>query len=580
MLFDGLNFIILPNLNASATQFRCKIIEENGGTILSSPEEIEPKTVVLIIDSFVNDDRDGIEQVDLFQKETVFDLDIVFDAIMKYELPCFKISSISVWISQQMTPYNNIEDIIHFKESGEESQVGNETKVDIETGENKMELEEKNHTSGSESNTGIEEDNERDEDSTSIEPTHFVNDKYINLDSSWKDNKLLIDTLGNLSKKYKIKGDRFRARGYNLARSSIEKCKFKITSGKQAQRELANIGPSIGEKIQIILDTGTLPGVRIVSPTEQTLRYFQKCHGVGPALARKWSDLQLESFKKVLHERPNEFATEWPSLYGWAYYNDWQRPIPRRESEFHFSKVKEYLHLIDPDCQVEIQGSYNRGKEYSGDIDLLFFKKGIDEMSEIAQILEQLVTSLYDDGYINCVLQLSPRIYDLCHDNLKAIFLTSGLKLPERTQLISNKNIRKYFLGVTLKDNEFVLTPQERDAVYSATSENIQLKGQDRFMSLSSEHKSINPCRRMDFFSCKWSELGAARLQWTGSAEFNRWIRLRATSMNYKLTQHGLFQDDKLIESFDERRIFKLLNCPYVGYKEREQGLWQRRVGV
>ncbi|KAK5781046.1 hypothetical protein RI543_001434 [Arxiozyma heterogenica] len=71
---------------------------------------------------------------------------------------------------------------------------------------------------------------------------------------------------------------------------------------------------------------------------------------------------------------------------------------------------------------------------------------------------------------------------------------------------------------------------------------------------------TTNYCRRLDFFSCRWSELGAARLQWTGSAEFNRWIRLEAIKKGYKLTQHGLFYRGKMIESFDEERIFKLTN--------------------
>ncbi|CAL9730573.1 DNA polymerase IV [Monosporozyma unispora] len=580
MLFENTKFLILPNLNASSTQFRVNLIEDNGGHIIHSLDEIDENTVILILDSFVNDKKDGITEFLMFQKESVHNLDIVFDDIIENHLPCFKLSTISKWLSKKIVPKDDWDESIKFKDE-EEEHSNIEQLIEGSPFSQSPERNDEEESSTDEADTDVSSTNHTDFDSymkeTSTELPTGVNQKYINLDSSANDNRLLIDTLKNLSKKYKVKGDTFRARGYDLAKSSIEKCNFKITSGKQAQRELPNIGPSIGKKIQIILDIGTLPGVEVVTNIEQTLSYFQNCHGIGPFTAKKWSTLRMNNFNDILLKMPEEFISEWPSLYGWEYYEDWSKRISRRESEAHLAKVKKHLHQVDPKCSVEIQGSYNRGKESSGDIDLLFYKEDCDDMDEISSILQQLVIKLYEDEYIKCILQLNPTLYDIYVDNVKDVFKRCHLKFPGKNSIVTSKSIRKYYLGVTLKRSDFKLTPQE---INTALTENTinKLRPGDEFMSLSVTKPNANPCRRLDFFSCKWSQLGAGRLQWTGSAEFNRWIRLRATGMGYKLSQHGLFKGEELIESFDERKIFKVLKVPCIGYDEREQGLWEKRV--
>lgn len=580
MLFESIKFLILPNLNASSTQFRAQLIENNGGTIIDSLDEIDKNTVVLIVDSFVSDNKDGITEFPLFEKESVYDLGVIYENVVKQQLTCYKIGTISKWLTLNIVPQNDIEDRINFTNELEESDKVNIDLVESTPPERiTVNSEDEKTTDDEVTDSGVVSD--ANVPPNSIEDFTDLplgeNQKYVNFDDSARDNKLLIDILKNLSKKYKVKGDTFRARGYDLARSSIEKCNFKITSGEQAQKELANIGPSIGSKIQTILDTGTLPGVEVVSNMEQTLSYFQNCHGVGPFTAKKWATLKMNSFNNILTKMPEEFISEWPSLYGWEYYEDWSKRIVRRESEAHFNKVLQYLHQIDPKCSVEIHGSYNRGKDTSGDIDLLFFKEGCDDMDEISSTLQELVIRLYTDGYIKCILQLNPTLYDIYVDNVRDVFKRCHLPFPGKNGIVTSKSIRKYYLGVILGRSEFKLTSQEQDLVSKGAVIN-RLRPEDKYMSLSVAKPNANPCRRMDFFTCKWSQLGAGRMQWTGSAEFNRWIRLRATGMGYKLSQHGLFKGEELIESFDERKIFEVLNVPYIDYAEREQGLWEKIV--
>lgn len=425
MLFKNIKFLILPNLNASSTQFRAKLLENNGGTIIDSLGEIDKNTIVLIVDSFVNDNEDGITEFSLFEKESIYDLDAVYDNVVEQQLACYRISTVSKWLSSKIVPQDDNKDRIKFANEHKESDIVDVDVMGSTPPENiALTSDEERTTDDEVSDFTVGHDTILQSDTKEGSTELFLgeNEKYVSFDGGASDNKLLIDILKTLSKKYKVKGDTFRARGYDLAKSSIEKCNFRITSGEQAQKELANIGPSIGSKIQTILDTGTLPGVEVVSNMEQTLSYFQNCHGVGPFTAKRWAILKMDSFYDILTKMPEEFVSEWPSLYGWEYYEDWSKRILRRESEAHLNKVMQYLHRLDPKCSVEIHGSYNRGKDSSGDIDLLFYKEGCDNMDEISSILQELVIRLYTDGYIKCILQLNPTLYDIYEDNVKDVF--------------------------------------------------------------------------------------------------------------------------------------------------------------
>ena len=53
-------------------------------------------------------------------------------------------------------------------------------------------------------------------------------------------------------------------------------------------------------------------------------------------------------------------------------------------------------------------------------------------------------------------------------------------------------------------------------------------------------------------------------LHLTGSAEFNKYIRKEAKKQGYKLSQHGLYKDNKKINIKSEKDIFDILNIKYI----------------
>lgn len=593
MLFENLSFLILPNVNASSTQFRCKLIKENGGTIIHTIDEINNnQIVVLIVDSFLNIRKDGIKDIVLFTKEISFDLDIVFNKINEYQLYCFELSRVSRWLSESIVPTDDIGQRIHFKQNmvtvNDADDDDDGTSNGIKQTDLSLLCEPKKEMNNNDKKINFEGELIMDERSSLSKSTiikrNLEGQKKVGSKNSVEltsilttpDNTEIIRALEYLVKKHKTEGNNFKSRNYEVAKKVIEKCNFKIVSGKQAERRLPHIGNRIGKLIQRVINTGRLPGEEIETNQEQALIYFQNCHGVGPSTAKKWAMLKMTSFKDVLIKLPEDFITGWPLLFGWKYYEDWSIQISRQETELHFKKIKEYLFKIDEKCHVEIQGSYNRGKESSGDIDLLFYREDCNNIEVIVSILQELIIQLHREGYIKCILQLQPQIYDEFEADLQKVFKTANLKLPGKDNMISKKLVQTFYLGGKLNKSVFNLTTKEREIILQKSSR-YKLKNVDSFMSGSAKTDANNYCRRLDFFTCKWSELGAARLQWTGSAEFNRWIRLEAIKKGYRLTQHGLFQGENLVESFDEKRIFKLLDIPYVAYEQREQGLWEKR---
>lgn len=62
-----------------------------------------------------------------------------------------------------------------------------------------------------------------------------------------------------------------------------------------------------------------------------------------------------------------------------------------------------------------------------------------------------------------------------------------------------------------------------------------------------------------------WSHL----LHLTGSAEFNKYMRTEAKKLGYKLSQYGLYKNNKKIIINSEEEIFKILNIPYLDPTKR-----------
>jgi DNA polymerase beta len=87
-------------------------------------------------------------------------------------------------------------------------------------------------------------------------------------------------------------------------------------------------------------------------------------------------------------------------MMGFKYYEDLKERIPRKEIDDAKKKISKILKKIDKDCIFEICGSYRRGQETSGDMDVIIsnpkYVKGIAEQNYLKRVVEMGVT----DGFV------------------------------------------------------------------------------------------------------------------------------------------------------------------------------------
>ncbi|QLL32140.1 hypothetical protein HG536_0C03080 [Torulaspora globosa] len=577
-LFQGKKFLFLPNCRSSTLSFLSQLIRSNDGTVICDVEELDKQMITLINKSFIDKDQ-KLTNKELFLKEFEMDPDIVWSFILHERPACVEANCISEWLKIgkiTLPPEFNV--LIDEEDTTTGFHVINE-----HAGQSNKEASDRESSMESQSDTdiGSETSHKDSHESPFVQAAsreesldNPISETVANADlvdeENVSKNETLIKAFGRLARRYEIKGDQYRSKGYKLAKIGIERYPHEILSGEQARRDIASVGPGIAKKIQIILDTGSLPGLDESFDLEKKLNYFTQCHDVGIYSAKRWNLLGLQSFADVLKKFPEVFIRDWPILFGWSYYEDWLMKMCRDECDEILNVVRTTLKRVDPACSAELQGSYVRGAQECGDLDILFHKKGCDNTTELGRIMEKLALALYDQGYVECFLQLSPKIRQVFGSRIRERVRKCKLKIPSQEEYPpAVADLKKYFLGFKLK-SEFKPRYLETSA-----DKLIKLETDDRFMSLSS---SSHPCRRVDFFCCKYSELGAARIQWTGPKEFNRWIRIKAVQKGMKLTQHGLYRGENiLLESFDDKRIFELLGEEYVGPEDRNRMIKKRQ---
>ncbi|CAG62082.1 uncharacterized protein GVI51_L07557 [Nakaseomyces glabratus] len=559
-ILSGKKFLILPNSHTASVNILAGIVKEQGGFLVSSADRLSNDVVVLVNDSFV-DKTNKIVNRGLFLKEFELDASVVWTYVLENELVCLRVSLVPSWVENGTFHFSDSERIILLDSESQERDTKN---VQFHSAGNEE--------AGSDDETDVEGNKESTGDMTDVSDTATPQlqssplSKYIKQEEDI-DNQVLINALGRLVKKYEVKGDQYRSRSYRLAKQAVEKYPHKITSGSQAQRQLSNIGSSIAKKIQLLLDTGTLPGLEdpATDEYESSLGYFSECYGIGVPMAKKWITLNISTFYRAVRLHPKLFISDWPILYGWTYYEDWSKRIPRDEVTAHFELVKEEVRRVGNGCSVEMQGSYVRGARDTGDVDLMFYKENCDDLEEVTIGMENVAASLYQKGYIKCFLLLTDKLERMFRPDILSRLQKCGIAEISNEHTFRNSDRgKKLFFGVELPGDYPIYPFDDKDI--------LQLKPQDKFMSKSKDADHF--CRRLDFFCCKWSELGAARIHYTGNTDYNRWLRVRAMDMGYKLTQHGIFKDDVLLESFDERKIFEYLHVPYLNPVDRNKTDW------
>lgn len=312
--------------------------------------------------------------------------------------------------------------------------------------------------------------------------------------------------------------DQYRAKQYAAAASALRSLNFEITSINDCdvvpmlKKKDGKIRKYVGE----ILNTGKLKALEELRARPDVKACLELCgiHGVGPVTARSLFAKGYATVADLRARAPENLLTPAQKI-GLKYYEEFKERIPREEVGFIATAVREAANTFQKDeVHCYCVGSFRRGKETSGDIDVLVACR---DYSLANELLMHILSDLRPGG-------TSPR----------SGILTDDLLVGDHT-----------YMGVAA-----LLKP---------------LKDDD-------DKPPIH--RRVDIKVYDSESLPTALLYFTGSDKFNRSMRLWAKKKGFNLQDKGLFADRSQaqasrVRAKGEEDVFDALGLDYVPPERR-----------
>ena len=198
------------------------------------------------------------------------------------------------------------------------------------------------------------------------------------------------------------KSNQFRLTQFKKAIESIKSCDFVITSGKQA-KTLQGVGDGIAHRIEEILATGTLEELATVCPIDaktKVLNELCEITGIGESHANDFYDQGVRCIDDLSNPNIDVKLTH-HMMMGIKYYQDLKHKIPRSEMTLLQQRIVSIIQARDPNLLIEICGSFRRGAESSGDIDVLITPINPEQVdASPSTTLRQVVLSLHEGGLL------------------------------------------------------------------------------------------------------------------------------------------------------------------------------------
>ena len=182
-------------------------------------------------------------------------------------------------------------------------------------------------------------------------------------------------------------GDHFRAKNYENALNNIVNYREDIKDLNDL-KQVPKIGVTIFNKLKEYIETGKIQSLEELKNKPEML--FLDIYGIGP---KKAEDLVKSGYTTIseLRNAPVDVLNDKQKL-GLQYYEDILKKIPRTEIDAFKYKIST---IINNRAGFEIVGSYRRGKQQSGDIDVI-----ITEENNDSDVFDNILDDLKKEGII------------------------------------------------------------------------------------------------------------------------------------------------------------------------------------
>ena len=222
--------------------------------------------------------------------------------------------------------------------------------------------------------------------------------------NSQNPNARTIKILEEMCKHYDQMQDHWRTLSYRKCINTLKKQTIKITTAKQAAA-LPFVGARLADKIEEIVLTDRLR--RLDSTREDSLDkvlcLFLGVYGAGLSQVNKW----LQAGYRTLADLQSKAKLTPGQKVGLEHYDDFNSRIPRAEVEAHGAIVIAALRAINPKFQATVMGSYRRGANDSGDIDMMITCPETTLAALRTTVCEVLVPHLFKTGFLKASLATS-----------------------------------------------------------------------------------------------------------------------------------------------------------------------------
>jgi DNA polymerase beta len=324
--------------------------------------------------------------------------------------------------------------------------------------------------------------------------------------------QIIISKLEDLKKIYlQDESKKWNLKALSNAINEIKKYNGDILSGEQLKNEIKGIGEKISKRINEILLTNDLKELKDLTPNQNpnlNIENILLITGVGPVRAKKWISMGIKDIDDVKKFLDEKKITSTHHIdIGIKYYYDFQKKIPRDEINKIKIFINDSIKKVDNNFVFEICGSYRRGNNESSDIDIL-----ISNPSDI------LISNPNENTH-KC-------------SNLQKII----------KELIKRK---------------FII-------------DKLTLEGNTKFMGVCKLENYTIP-RRIDIRYVHYSSYYTSLLYFTGSKDFNIYLRNKALENNYSLNEYCLtnLNNNTITILNNEKEIFDIFKIPYLTPKER-----------
>jgi DNA polymerase IV len=322
-------------------------------------------------------------------------------------------------------------------------------------------------------------------------------------------NEDLLDELKKIRTARTLIDDEIGVRAYSTIIAAIAAYPYRLTH----PREIAQL-PGCDEKTAVLFvewkNTGKIQAVEDYENDEamKVLRSFYDIWGVGAKTARHFY------YNNNWNELDDIIEFGWNDLdrvqqIGVKYYDEFLDPIPRAEVEQIADVVRQHaVKLRDDRITVTIVGGYRRGKQASGDVDMIVSHP---DLECTAGLVREIVESLETDEWITHTLTMS---------------LTNTQRGQHALPFRSTKG---HGVGFDTLDKALVVW---QDSAWPTREQDLEV---------NPKAKNPNIHRRVDIIIAPWRTVGCAVMGWSGGTTFQRDLRRYAKAIKgWKFDSSGI----------------------------------------